>query len=250
VRAYLKEHAVDIYRYMNNYEYHRVLVPNGSLYVITGCDKAKTYKLAFFPDHPWNAGKPTFLSYKDGDWDENDGFAAHSNDERPDIAQASVFLRGIRVALSERLWAAHLPMVPQDELPWSTILTTPILGFRSRFIARLYWQRTPNSGIQLNFHPSSILLELLLLAAPSAEMAMVEDTVWQFVADGSHGTLPEIKRMIKLIFRTHKIHVEDGVVRLLPNSPEENQRGPPSFASKILAFITGKKKSAEEIALM
>ena len=54
---------------------------------------------------------------------------------------------------------------------------------------------------------------------------------------------------------------------LLPNSPEENQRvsyvndlvqslvltieakGPPSFASKILAFITGKKKSAEEIAL-
>jgi len=211
---------VDIYRYMNNYEHHRVLVPNGGLYVITGCDKAKTYKLAFFPDHPWNAGKPTFLSYKDGDWDENDGFAANSNDERPHIAQASVFLRGIRVALSERLWAAHLPMVPQDEMPWSTILTTPVLGFRSRIIAKLYWQRSPNSGIQvsdislscaklliifqLNFHPSSILLELLLLAVifeieisfsallstniyiqtPSAEMAMVEDTVWQSVADG------------------------------------------------------------------
>ena len=197
VRAYLKEHAVDIYRYMNNYEYHRILVPNGSLFVITGCDKAKTYKLAFFPDHPWNAGKATFLSYKDGNWDQNKGFATDSNDDRPDIAQASVFLRGIRVALSERLWAAHLPTVPQDQLPWSTILTTPILGFRSRIIARLHRERSPNSGLQvsdvslpcaklltisqLNFHPSSILLELLLLAVILETETPVLGLAYQYV---------------------------------------------------------------------
>jgi hypothetical protein len=42
----LKDHAQDIYQYMNSYDFNSIFVPDGSLYVLTGCDKVSAYKLA------------------------------------------------------------------------------------------------------------------------------------------------------------------------------------------------------------
>jgi len=163
-----------------------------------------------------------------------------------------VFLRGIRVALSEELWARHLGVEPIGELPYSNLLTSPIMGFRSRILARWDWLRNPASmptfrARQRGFHPSTILLEILLLIAPQAQIAMVEDSVWQSVSDGCEGTLPQIKRLIKEIFRTHEIRTDDGVVSLVPLMPEA-RRTPRSFKEKILALVSKTRMTPEELA--
>ena len=141
----MKEHAVDIYRYLNEYSLEGINLPNGSLYIVTGFDKAPSYKMAFFPNKPRRAGKKASISYNNGKWGARQGFAAHQFNPTPEIEQSAVFLRGIRVALSEELWAKHLGVEPIEVLPYSNLLTSPILGFRSRILARWDWIRNPAS---------------------------------------------------------------------------------------------------------
>jgi hypothetical protein len=155
VRAYVKEHALDIYRYLNDYEFEGIKRPNGSLYIVTGCDKAPSYKMACFPDNPQLAGKKVTISYNNGKWGEGEGFSAQAYNPTPEIEQSAVFLRGIRVALSEELWAKHLGVEPIEILPYSTLLTSPILGFRSRILARWDWLRNPDSMPMFRNRPVS-----------------------------------------------------------------------------------------------
>ena len=137
----MKEHALDIYRYLNNYGFEGIDEPNGSLYIVTGCDKAPSYRMAFFPDKPQLAGKKVSIPYANGKWGDGDGFGCQKFDPTPEYEQSAVFLRGIRVALSEELWARHVGVKPTENLPYSNLLTSPILGFHSRILARWNWLR-------------------------------------------------------------------------------------------------------------
>ena len=57
------------------------------------------------------------ISYSNGRWGAGKGFAAGECDPTPEYEQSAVFLRDIRVALSEELWAKRLSVEPIEDCP-------------------------------------------------------------------------------------------------------------------------------------
>jgi len=104
IQAYLKEHGVDMYQYMNVYDFNDI---NGSLYVLTGCDKGPSYNLALFPMEDDLPGKRVSPSCA-GTILPHAAFA-------PNLIQGVMLsiLWCFYVALAEDLWAQYLYYQPK-----------------------------------------------------------------------------------------------------------------------------------------
>lgn len=104
-------------------------VPNGSLYLITGCDKAPEASCIALPGIPSRSGVQVNLHYKRDNpqpWSNSDPalILSCTKEEEPG-AQYGVFVRGIRISLNHRIWVRNLS--PETRSHYN-LLCTPISG--------------------------------------------------------------------------------------------------------------------------
>jgi len=133
---YIGKHALNWYRYMySNALTGASMVPNGTLYLITGCDKAQSYTNVAIPTTLVVSGDRHEAAFEDGEWEINNVCDTMSYAKGQDGDRSfSVFIRGIRIALSDHLWSQNLSYEPPDGAAYYQLLTTPILGLYSRFL--------------------------------------------------------------------------------------------------------------------
>jgi len=124
---YLKEHASDWYQSANGYSDTPLLQPkvNGSLFIITGTDRAKTWSLAQFPPNDSELVRPTIFHYIDDpergrSFDTNYGASVSILHEKggnaAGIYPGTFFIRGISIALSKPIWAHNIAPIPVHDL--------------------------------------------------------------------------------------------------------------------------------------
>ena len=112
-------------------------VPNGSLYLVTGCDKAKSYALCSIPRSSKDAGKRVEMRYRherSPQWEDNRPAATKSStaSQEGEDNSHTVFIRGLRISLSDRLWIKELPFIEAGA--YYNLLSTPVMGLRSRTV--------------------------------------------------------------------------------------------------------------------
>lgn len=176
---YINKHAVDWYNYMShNSNTSAATVPNGSLYLITGCEKAMSWCALSFPAKWQDAGKRIDMTYEGEDyprwrpsrWDNEKSMGLSEGKGR----HFCVFGRGIRISLSNRLWLRHLSAPPSDESPYYNILSISVLGLRS-MIPRIRGRFQRKSGallpgrekVLLVLLPSCHLICIISVSIPS-----------------------------------------------------------------------------------
>jgi len=137
---YIEDNALDWYPYVDkNLRGEAEAFPNGSLYLITGCDKARSLACVAIPRAVDTAGGQVELQYKQG----NEGQSWSSNGRarliRVDAesnpgASYGVFLRGIRIALSSYSWSRNMEYTEPDMKPYYNILSKTATGRLERVL--------------------------------------------------------------------------------------------------------------------
>ncbi len=122
--AFLQEHYLDWYQYFSHYTH--ASPPNGSVYIVTGVDKARSWSIATFSlsshDYKMTGG------YTDGTWLganilPNDSDGGSSGNEN---LNQCVFLRGTRISLGKFPWFENFDDPPDDEARYMVILHRPL----------------------------------------------------------------------------------------------------------------------------
>ncbi|KAF9556166.1 hypothetical protein CPC08DRAFT_105019 [Agrocybe pediades] len=179
------------------------MIPNGSLYLVTGCDKATSFSTVSIPSSAITAGNKVEMVFKNKNWNRTNVVNLRRRDKDEEEGKLfTVFIRGMRVGLSDHVWTRYLPYEQPEGAAYYQSLTTPIVGIRSRII-RLKEKHFGRSKLNLNdrqkvpFHPSIIMLQILLEECPKADVAIVDDSVWCSVVDKTgDGTLPQILTLV------------------------------------------------------
>ncbi|PPQ91374.1 hypothetical protein CVT25_004141 [Psilocybe cyanescens] len=197
VRDYVQKHALEWYKYANNWR--RNLVPNGLLCVVTGCDKASTWETLCTGPYSLYRGTVTG-HYRDGHWNNRhgdwgiSGFRSRS-DPICSAGKSALFIRTMKVALNIHDWKKYNGC-EDYEIPYYTIPSVPIIGLKARFATFLerrfshYYEKRPRPDRGYSrkyiFHPLDVILQILLQESPTARVAFVEDDVWSGVVDGEN----------------------------------------------------------------
>ncbi len=188
---YVEANAANWYRYINkNLRGEAQASPNGSLYLITGCDKTRSVSCVAIPIGPDTAGDQVELQYKQGNegrpWSSNSRARIRRVDAEanPD-ASYGVFLRGIRISLSARSWSSKMEYTAPDLKPYYNILSMPITGRWAKILRTVESRFGPGSTVlhrrpevihltsflstrwliyrqQVPFHVSDIIAQLVL----------------------------------------------------------------------------------------
>jgi hypothetical protein len=102
------------------YWYQDLDISNGSLFLVTGCDKTSDWAVATFPDYPRDGRSELHYTWRPGNesgWDTRENVVS----DRYIIARAKVFgqdegarnqcvfLRSMRISLGEALWSSAVP---------------------------------------------------------------------------------------------------------------------------------------------
>ncbi|KAF8902759.1 hypothetical protein CPB84DRAFT_1678554 [Gymnopilus junonius] len=131
---YVRKNGPHWYQYINHYSY--TTHPNGCLFLVTGYDKARDWAIASFPYRSGNTEDKLDLRYKwkpeyrppwiDPGTAETDFFAPSRkiHDHYKEENQC-VFLRGLRISLTQQSWQNTLPYMEEAKRHYSFILSTP-----------------------------------------------------------------------------------------------------------------------------
>ncbi|KDR69320.1 hypothetical protein GALMADRAFT_145697 [Galerina marginata CBS 339.88] len=260
---YAKRNAPHWYQVVNGYG--GVVHTNGSLFLVTGCDKARNWAAASFPYHANNSETSVDLRYTwqpdyEPPWDSGTAvtkfYAPPSFKKVPNSGTAKnqcVFVRGMRISLSEPSWSKTLPQLWSARLYYSYILHTPsklqlwvdstLVFLRLRLSERRAVKKVTSARLQL-FHPNFVIGQVLLAEYPDSEVALVDDSVWCSLTHGESCTLLEMNELVTQVFAWNKIVQKDGVVTLVPKKQDELETvthdGPNSleeFARKLLSIV-------------
>ncbi|KAF9532754.1 hypothetical protein CPB83DRAFT_880427 [Crepidotus variabilis] len=250
---YLERHAVDWYQHIcHNIKASVTTVPNGSIYLITGLDKAQSLSAVSIPGAPERSGKPLEMSYDGTDitdpWTMTGAASAEISNRQTDDAPFAVFLRGIRISLSNKLWRSNLEEIQSDEMPYYNLLSTPITGFISRLVRQKELiLGVPSSALpgrqQILFHVSDVLAQVLLDENPEAEYAFIEDSTWlSHVSDVSDGTRPEILNLLVRVLSSYDAKADGKNVtfqtKTLPTEPT-------NFLGRLLNSVTTRRRQQQ-----
>jgi len=222
---YLQEHAADWYHFFNGYgstgdELPSPPIMNGTIYVITGSDRALNYANASFPmnsESSENVQHNFTFDESHRDWWSQRGTAQCIARKEPlgKDNLVSVFYRGVTIALSPPLWLKHLPLIPINEVPCYSVPSTPSTGLLARIeqflearrgaskealhsrmrVSFIIFAIPPKLIILIRFPFTHLLswfsycymryasllskINLLILRQdPTADFALVHDTVW------------------------------------------------------------------------
>lgn len=172
---YVREHASDWYQFFNAYSDIPLGQPtvNGTLFVVTGSDRAKVWSLAQFPSSNSQPDRPTIFRFEQPagqppEWVEITWIEKlHSTDTSSDGNPCAVFLRGFAFSLNDSSWAHGIATIPRDLIPFYHIPSVPVHGWRADLERYMRRYRKPQSddltGLwQHLFLPSLVLLQVLL----------------------------------------------------------------------------------------
>lgn len=139
---YVKEHASDWFQFANGYSDVPRSRPrvNGTLFLVTGCDKANLWNSAVFPPFGEDGPRQTVFRYEEAPdstryWDnelEIKGF--HSRDTNSSRYPCALFLRGISLALSLSSWTRSMATFPPETIPLYIIPSVPVQESRSKVV--------------------------------------------------------------------------------------------------------------------
>ncbi|KAF9536447.1 hypothetical protein CPC08DRAFT_652108, partial [Agrocybe pediades] len=135
---YIEKYALSWYYFtFHRSTYTGHSLPNGSLRLVAGCDRAKSWSLVAFPDNMSKAGDRIETSFRKDEWTDINhiGRSAFSHHIRKDGASretCAVNIRGTTIALSNLVWAEHLKYQRKKYRACYQLLSTPILGWRAQ----------------------------------------------------------------------------------------------------------------------
>ncbi|KAF8956735.1 hypothetical protein BDZ97DRAFT_1849664 [Flammula alnicola] len=190
---YVKEHAISWYQLLNGDSDNVIERPvtNGTLWVVTGVDRVDSWATATFPAQKILRMKAeSHIRFKYNEeiselWEGNsESKPLEYNAGRfSDGTLGAVLLSVLSVALSPSQWSRHVAYVPPEFVRNCPVLPAPSRGLRSRLqeaLARIKGTVRPpaRDDPEGYFHPSIILLHILLLTDPSAVVGVVADSVW------------------------------------------------------------------------
>lgn len=146
IRDYVKKHALNWYVYFKELLNDMVVHPNGTLYVVTGVDKASTWANCVTNTRKSRLNrlwKPATITYRgtkedsvhhwESDWKNDERLVYQRSRQIEHVEKCAVFVRGMRVAVNIRDWTEHLLEYKlPNGAPFSVIRTVPTLGFRAK----------------------------------------------------------------------------------------------------------------------
>ncbi|PPQ64795.1 hypothetical protein CVT26_002627 [Gymnopilus dilepis] len=131
---YARKNAPHWYQYMNHYG--SAAHANGSLFLVTGCDKTDDWALASFPLHAGNTKRSLDLRYTwrpgheppwtdPGTAETNFYFLTENSPRNFKEKNQCVFVRGLRISLTQQSWQRSLPYTEEARRHYSFILGFP-----------------------------------------------------------------------------------------------------------------------------
>ncbi|CAA7271134.1 unnamed protein product [Cyclocybe aegerita] len=278
LQKYLVEHSLDWYQHLVHVS--AALVHNASLYLVTGCDKTESWHMANL-----RGGSADFKerSAREGethyDWVRGANSRCRSMHlEDGDGQLFSIFVRGIKVALPNRIWRHKVEETLSEDIPYYDVLATSVDIYHAKVLrwldyiakGRNTWQsRREASAVSLissfsastlveRFHSTpSMFLRGFSMKSPlklffhSWKIRSGWSTAkYPQMADGS---LKEIIRLLAKILASHDIKTVDKCVMFVPKpEPEPTQAKEPGLVQRIVGRIkwelTPEEKAAKRVA--
>ena len=145
---YIEENALHWYLHISKNLREVEAFPNGSLYLITGCDKTRSASCVTIPIGPNTAGTQVELQYQQDNTEQPWSGNHRARIRRVDAelnpgASYGVFLRGIKISLSPRSWYLNMEHTEDDMRPYYNILSKPIIGRQARFLRSVEMELSP-----------------------------------------------------------------------------------------------------------
>lgn len=136
VRAYVRMHLLKWYRFLNESSIGRISFPNGSMYLVTGHDKADAWGLTCGPLAYNRTGTDMNVWYQADQtpvWQRFRGMTGKSSKPSDTVKMRALFLRGMKLAVSSRDWIKYILRDDIPELPFYNVMASPVLGPRARY---------------------------------------------------------------------------------------------------------------------
>ncbi|KAF7374595.1 WD40 containing domain protein [Mycena sanguinolenta] len=256
MREYAAEHAHRWYKHVNEAR-GRGLV-NGSLYLVTGCEKAKSWGMASFYGISLPGQHEFQLSFRPTD--ANTGRyrwrapnCDHKQADPPPVdgtpLNQTIFIHAFTISLSETIWGSLFGHVEVAQLVGDSLFPgssgrgfIPYGGQGSSFIWSLFGgsHGTTTGGRQCSagapphknvilsdaspiprvFHPSQMIHERILRQASRATVVITHDDDWRdiFKEAGKGLVEPTFSKLQQAIFNRSEIMEQGGTVFLRPKS--------------------------------
>jgi len=162
---YIEGNAADWYSHIPNILRGSLdSISNGSLYLITGCDKTHSAICVAVPSrHRWSGVKMNIQYKQDSPRQWSDPNFIKICTYGPDLhpgAHYGVFIRGIRISLNHRTWARNPPSSLATLRPYFNLLSTPITRRLSRIYRQFELRYGPRST-EYGRHPQVEVVALL-----------------------------------------------------------------------------------------
>ncbi|KIK52188.1 hypothetical protein GYMLUDRAFT_50052 [Collybiopsis luxurians FD-317 M1] len=206
-------------------------VRNNSIYLVTGCDKARAWGVASFTDAPADSVSLDFVPRLTQNgareyWFRNCDFAASSSGTSHDTNPAGcVFLRGFKVAVrssqftrrQSNFQVAYISKLEADELPPTRVESPPTMwqwlshymgltifsrmfSERRNFISASSDHDEYDSTKYQIYHPSDVINKCILNKYKEVDIAITHDNEWAFVIETDDVNMPEDKELF------HRMH--------------------------------------------
>ncbi|KAH9481493.1 hypothetical protein JR316_0006020 [Psilocybe cubensis] len=209
LQEHLNTHAERWMQYLNNGR-HSYSVPNGGLYVVTGYDKAPSHSTALFPHKRFLGSRHVSFEFSNDYMQcaSKSGIVSYEGRSYGgvDLQERCLFIRGIRIALSDLEWNVQIDEIDSDNTPVSQLPSTPPISdlvlpakiddeeplqleaeINNKEINHGIDSDSVNSDITQNnnvevrnypFHPSDLILQYMFSRRPDAKLAFVDDYTW------------------------------------------------------------------------
>ncbi|KAJ3510782.1 hypothetical protein NLJ89_g4478 [Agrocybe chaxingu] len=257
LRKYLAEHAVDWYQHL--IQMSSAQVHNASLYLVTGCDKTRSWHMANLRGASADLKE---TATKDGETRYDWFLGANSRCRSMSLEDGegqlfTLFVRGIKVAVPNRIWRHKVEDTLPDNIPYYDILATSIDIYRAKALRWLDYIAKGRNTWQSK-HEASVFVRIASLSiSTSAERFSFTPSLFlhkffmkSAMADGS---LKEIIRLLSKILASHDIQTVDKCVMFVPKpEPDPTQAKEPGLVQRIVGRIkwesTPEEKAAKRIA--
>ncbi|KJA20821.1 hypothetical protein HYPSUDRAFT_42617 [Hypholoma sublateritium FD-334 SS-4] len=235
LHPYIKEHAVSWYQYFNgsnDHTKHTYPIPNGTIWIITGVDLTDSWAMATMQnrtDNPKRGSVKIIYDEENPDVFQDEGFnfpPEYRKKQLSDDSRVPIFIRVLAVALTPSEWTKHIAYIPEDYSQAYGALSIPDSRLRSR-MNRL-WMRIRASlndipskpSERCFFHPSIVLLHILLFNDTTGSVGIVGDEVWCTQLQKKLLTHPEVVQLVRRIIDKFEVVNSDGIIRFVPKRKE------------------------------
>ncbi|KAJ7210650.1 hypothetical protein C8J57DRAFT_314530 [Mycena rebaudengoi] len=245
LRQHAEKYAESWYKYVNGPRGRGRGLPNGSLYLITGCEKSQAGGMATFNNVA--PGEQFPLSFEPSSTSDNlregyrfrRGTPAHTKtfmagrSEGGDgvLCNQTAFLHGFSISLGDSIWERLLKTVkvnsmtdfalanlPSSVMPLSSITSSffgpfgPEEGHGGSHRAEMCTTLSPLSSTPTLVHPSQIINDYILREDPEATVVLTHDDDWAEILldDGTENVVRSVSEFLQRVSQRFQIEGENG----------------------------------------